>query len=39
MLVIDASAALHLWAKTYDAEYASLARMLCANLLSRDERL
>jgi len=27
------------WAKTYDAEYVSLARMLDSNLLSRDERL
>lgn len=27
------------WAKTYDAEYVALARMLGANLLSRDERL
>ena len=27
------------WAKTYDAEYVSLARMLDASLLSRDERL
>ncbi len=27
------------WKKTYDAEYVALARMLDANLLSRDERL
>lgn len=27
------------WAKTYDAEYVSLARVLDADLLSRDERL
>ena len=27
------------WAKTYDAEYVSLARILDADLLSRDERL
>jgi len=27
------------WAKTYDAEYVALARVLGADLLSRDERL
>jgi predicted nucleic acid-binding protein len=27
------------WAKTYDAEYVSLARVLNVDLLSRDERL
>lgn len=27
------------WAKTYDGEYVSLARILEASLLSRDERL
>jgi predicted nucleic acid-binding protein len=27
------------WAKTYDAEYVALARMLRCRLLTRDERL